>query len=73
MKLHKQSSGVGKYLKWLKQKFTGCSLPNIHQQLKEDICPECHGEGWYPAGMNCDGQVKEDCAWCDGTGKRSSI
>jgi hypothetical protein len=50
MKLHKQSSGVGKYLKWLKEKVTGGSLPNSHQQPQPETCPryqpplEC---AWY--------------------------
>jgi len=33
------------------------------------LCPECNGEGRYPAGMNSDGQVNEDCVWCGGSGK----
>jgi len=34
MKLNKQSPGVGKYLKYHKEKVTGGSLPNANQQLK---------------------------------------
>lgn len=41
MKLYKQSSGVGKYLKWLKEKVTGGSLPNNHQQTKPATCLDC--------------------------------
>lgn len=43
MKLHKQSSGVGKYLKWVKEKLTGGNLPNINQQPQEDMpCKKIH-------------------------------
>jgi len=33
-KLNKQSSGVGKYLKYRKEKVTGGNLPNVIQQTK---------------------------------------
>lgn len=44
-KLNKQSSGVGKYLKYHKEKITGGNLPNVIQQTKAKICPEC-GAKW---------------------------
>lgn len=40
--LHKQSSGVGKYLKWVKEKLTGGNLPNINQQLQDMPCKKIH-------------------------------
>ena len=44
-KLNKQSSGVGKYMKYYKEKSTGGDLPDNHQQTKAIICPNCSGEG----------------------------
>ncbi len=44
-KLHKQSSGVGNYLKYRKGKLTGGDLPDNHQHQKVAICPNC-GAGW---------------------------
>jgi hypothetical protein len=63
MKLNKQSSGVGKYLKWLKQKVTGGS--------KEDICPYCKGTGGDSKPIYYGGYSV--CYPCLGSGKRSSI
>jgi len=44
-KLNKQSSGVGKYLKYRKEKVTGGNLPNVIQQTNgaepTEICPDC--------------------------------
>jgi hypothetical protein len=61
-KLNKQSSGVGKYLKYHNETVTGGNLPNVIQQTNggEDaqICPDC-GEyigRWYHKGTeyrNC--------------------
>lgn len=61
-KLNKQSSGVGKYLKYHKEKSTGGSLPDIHQQTHggeyPQICPSC---GSNVVEVNC----VNACTKCD--------
>lgn len=45
-----------------------CTQPTDVQQLKEDICPECDGDGEVSWDI-----AKVKCSACNGTGIRSSI
>lgn len=60
-KLNKQSSGVGKYLKYHKEKVTGGNLPNVIQQTKAKItccfcgspCVHIRGESEWVKCRKC--------------------
>lgn len=41
MKCTKQTSGVGNYLKYHKEKSTGGKLPNVVQQTQPEMPPSC--------------------------------
>ena len=62
-KLKKQSPGVGKYLKYHKEKVTGDNLPNVIQQTNgaepTEICPNCGGDPIQKVGIN------KHCEYCD--------
>ena len=66
-KLNKQSPGVGKYLKYHKEKVTGGNLPNVIQQTNgaepTEVCRICGGEVDSNHGSvcsDCDQDYYED-------------
>ena len=62
-KLNKQSSGVGNYLKYHKEKSTGGDLPDNHQQAKENIKPSCFTCVWHLSGAEACGECVEFSWW----------
>ena len=61
-KLNKQSSGVGKYMKYYKEKSTGGDLPDNHQQTKVQICEKCGND--MSVDKHEDGCLSNYCPWC---------
>ena len=58
-KLNKQSHGVGKYLKYHKEKVTGGNLPSLEEYFDEN---ETYDVDWKTLLLR---RLNRECAWGD--------